>query len=133
MAIKPTYEELEQRVQALEREVLERRRVDKALRQSEERLRTITDTALDAIFCKDLNRRYTFVNPAMVRLMGCSEADLLGKVPDEVFDPQGAAIVNEVDDRTYKGESISEVRSLSIGGTPFTFHTIQYANHRLQP
>jgi len=96
-----------------------------ALRESEERLRTITDSALDSIFCKDINRRYTFVNPSMIQLMECTKADLIGKVPEEVFDKEDAAIVTEVDERTLNGENISEVRSLSIAGKPYTFHTIQ--------
>jgi len=125
MAKKPTYEELEQRVKELENEAVEGKRKEEALRESGERLRTITDTALDSIFCKDINRRYTFVNPSMLQLMGCTKADLIGKVPEEVFDKEGAAIVNGVDERTLNGENISEVRSLSIAGKPYIFHTIQ--------
>ena len=125
MAGKPTHEKLEQRVKELENKVFERKRLDAALRESEERLRTITDTALDSIFCKDINRRYTFVNPSMIQLLGCTKADLIGKVPEEVFGKEDAAIVTEVDERTLNGENISEVRSLSIAGKPFTFHTIQ--------
>ena len=98
---------------------------EEALREGQERLRTIANTALDSIFSKDLNRRYTFVNKAMVQLMGCTEADLIGKVPEEVFDKEDAAIVNEVDERTLNGENISEIRSLSIAGKTHVFHTIQ--------
>jgi len=101
------------------------KRAEKALKTSEQRLRTITDTALDSIFAKDLNGRYTFVNPAMIQLMGCTKADLIEKVPEEVFDKEDAAIVNEVDERTLNGENINEIRSLTIAGKPYTFHTIQ--------
>jgi len=79
MAEKPTYEELKQRVKELDKEAFDRKRVDEALQESEERLQTITDTALDSIFCKDINRRYTFVNPSMIQLMDCTEADYLVK------------------------------------------------------
>ena len=105
--------------------ISERKKVAEALRESEERLRTITDTALDSIFCKDIKRRYTFVNPAMLQVLGCTKADLIGKVPEEVFDKEDAAIVTEVDKRTLNSENISEVRSLSIAGKKYTFHTIQ--------
>jgi len=125
MVKKPTYEELEQKVEKLKNEAFERKQAEDALRESEERLRTITDTALDSIFCKGINRRYTFVNPSMLQLIDCTKEDLIGKVPEEVFDKEDAAIVNEVDERTLNGENISEVRSLSIAGKPYTFHTIQ--------
>ena len=44
MAIKPTYEELERRVKELERQTDRRKRVEDALRESEERLNTVLDT-----------------------------------------------------------------------------------------
>ena len=62
--------------------ITNRKQAEEALRESEEKLRTITNTAVDSIFCKDINRRYTFVNPAMLRVLGCTEADLIGKVPE---------------------------------------------------
>jgi PAS domain S-box-containing protein len=103
----------------------ERNQAKKKLRESEERFRSITNTALDSIFCKDINRHYTFVNSSMVQLMGCTETELVGKVPEEVFNKEDATIVNEVDQRTLSGENVSEVRSLTIAGKPYIFHTIQ--------
>ena len=47
------------------------------------------------------------------------------ETPEEVFDKENAAIVNEVDERTLNGEKISEIRTLVIAGRPYTFHTIQ--------
>ena len=108
---------------------LQQQQARENLRESEERLRTITDTAVDSIFCKDINQRYTFVNPAMLRVFGCTKADLIGKVPEEVFDKENAAIVTEVDERTLNGENVSEVKSLSVAGKPHIFHTIQVPLH----
>ena len=129
MAKKPTYEELEQRVKDLEKDAAKHKNTEEALRESEEKLLSITDTAVDSIFCKDINQRYTFVNPAMLRLLGCTKADLIGKVPEEVFDKEDAAIVAEVDERTLNGENVSQVRSLSVAGKPYVFHTIQVPLH----
>ena len=84
----------------LQEEIASRKKTEKELRESEEKLRAINDTALDSIFCKNINRQYTFVNPAMIQLLGCTREDLIGKVPEEVFDKENAAIVNEVDART---------------------------------
>jgi len=51
MTKKPTYEELEQRVKALEGETIERLRVEKSLRESEERFRETIDL-LPSIVCE---------------------------------------------------------------------------------
>jgi len=61
----------------------------------------------------------------MVQLFGCNEADLIGKVPEEIFDNKDADIINEVDQRNLNGENVNDVRSLTIAGKPYTFHTIQ--------
>ncbi len=106
-------------------DITHRKKVEETLLEGEERLRAITDNALDAIFCKDIHCRYTFVNPSMVQLLGCTEADLIGKHPEDVFKKQDASVVQEVDARTLQGETVNEIRSLSIAGKTRTFHTIQ--------
>lgn len=123
MTDKPTYEELEKRVKKLEQEA--RMFKKEELQQNEEMFRLITDTALDSIFCKDLNRKYTYVNLSMVQLLDCNEDDLIGKTPEEIFDKEAADIILEVDERTLIGEKVSEIRSLTIAGKPYAFHTIQ--------
>jgi len=103
----------------------ERKQKEIELINSEAKLRTITSTALDSIFCKDLDRNYTFVNPAMAKLLGCNEIDLLGKRPEDLFGAEEATIIKEVDQRTLRGENVSEIRTLVINGKTYTFHTIQ--------
>jgi len=106
-------------------DVTEQKMLESSLKESEQRYRAITDTAMDAIFCKDVGRRYTVVNPAMVRLFNCRPEDLIGKTPEQLFDPVAAAIIKEVDDRTFGGEPTDEVKTLDIHGKPHVFHTIQ--------
>ena len=53
MKRKPTYEELEQRVNELEEETLELQQAKEALRESEERFRAIFEGSLDAVFLAD--------------------------------------------------------------------------------
>ena len=96
-----------------------------ALQKSEKKYQAITDSAQDSIFCKDIDRRYTFVNPAMAKLFNCKRKDLVGKTPGELFNPVHAGIIADVDNRTFSGESVSEIRTLEINGKEYTFHTIQ--------
>lgn len=104
---------------------LERRLAEQELRESEQRYRAISDTALDSIFTKDQERRYTSVNPAMEKLFGIPATALLGKTPEELFDADSAVVIREVDRRTLAGEMVSETRDLPFGSEVHTFHTIQ--------
>lgn len=88
-------------------------------------LSAIAETADDYIFCKDTQRRYTFINPAMARLFGCAPDDLLGKTPEDIFDAETARIVAGVDIPTLEGKIVSEVRDLDLYGVHYTFHTVQ--------
>lgn len=106
-------------------DITERKQKEEEQQRSDERFRTITNTAIDSIFCKDINRRYTFVNPSMAQLFGCDEMELVGKIPEEIFNKEAAAIIYEVDQRTLNGENVSEERSLTIMEKLYTFHTIQ--------
>jgi len=77
MARKPTYEELEQRVKALEKAAADRNRAEEALRESEEKCRLTFEDAVDAIFWAD---------PETGLITNCNRAaqDLLGKRRKEI-------------------------------------------------
>jgi PAS domain S-box-containing protein len=70
MAEKPTYEELEQRVRELEQESVERKRAEKALRESEERFRTVADFTYDWEYWIGPGGDYIYVSPACERITG---------------------------------------------------------------
>jgi two-component system, NtrC family, sensor kinase len=57
----------------------ERKQVEIALRQSEERLQAILDNSPAAIYLKDLDGRFIFTNRALQILLGYSRQELLGK------------------------------------------------------
>jgi two-component system, cell cycle sensor histidine kinase and response regulator CckA len=135
-ALKQAHDELEQRVatrtkelmqanETLKAEIIHRKEAEAELIESERRYKTITESAQDSIFCKNLNRQYTFVNPAMSKLLNCKEEDLIGKTPEQIFGSKFADVIKDVDDRTFTGKKVNEIRSLEINGTEYVFHTIQ--------
>jgi PAS domain S-box-containing protein len=67
----------------LKREIEERVRTEKALRESEERYRNILETiqenSPDIIYCLDPEGRFTFVGGALKSLLGYSPQELLGR------------------------------------------------------
>ncbi|HPE44535.1 MAG TPA: PAS domain S-box protein [Deltaproteobacteria bacterium] len=60
------------------RDITQRKKAEAALRQSEERYRTILEIMDEAYFELDLTGNYTYVNDALCRIMGYARAELLG-------------------------------------------------------
>lgn len=58
---------------------IERRRAQRALRESEERYRLVADTAQDAIFTIDVDSTILFCNPAVQRVFGYAPEELIGR------------------------------------------------------
>ncbi|MBU4318115.1 MAG: PAS domain S-box protein [Proteobacteria bacterium] len=61
------------------RDVTEKKRIEAALRQSEERYRNILESMYDGYYEIDLAGRFTFVNSAMTRIFGFDKNELMGK------------------------------------------------------
>jgi len=79
----PQYAELEHRIRA----VVQRHRAEDALRQSEERYRTILDQAADGIIVHDATGRILDVNQKLCRNLGYSREELLSKSIKDI-DPE---------------------------------------------
>jgi two-component system cell cycle sensor histidine kinase/response regulator CckA len=59
-------------------EIEERRRSEKALRQSEAQYRLLAESINDVIFTLDLEMNYTYVSPSVERLQGWQPQEMLG-------------------------------------------------------
>jgi two-component system, cell cycle sensor histidine kinase and response regulator CckA len=70
-----------------------RERAETVLREHEQKLRAVFDTALDAIFITDDERRYVDVNPAGCEYLGVAKRDLIGRKIDEFLPPNKLATV----------------------------------------
>jgi len=79
-AIKPTYEELDQRVKSLESELKDCQGIEDALKKSEEGYRSIIEGAPGAIMAIR-NGCFLFVNPAGARMLGFSDPEEMVGIP----------------------------------------------------
>lgn len=69
-------------------EIEERRRVETALRQSEEKYRQFVENATDIIYQTDAEGCFSFVNSVALRLTGYSEQNVIGKRYLELIAPE---------------------------------------------
>lgn len=117
-------------IQALVRDISERKQSDITLHESESRFRTIVETARDAIYIKDQNRVYTHVNPAVEMQHGQPAAALIGKTDLELFGAEADAQIKPVDLRVLAGEVIEQEQSRMWNGVLHTFVPAQHAAPR---
>jgi PAS domain S-box-containing protein len=121
----PTTFKGERAVLSLGRDITERREAEDALRTSEERFRTIFEVARDCIFLKDLDLRYTHVNPAAETLLGLPASEIIGKRAEDFFGPEAASHILEGDLRVLAGETVEDEHTRPVRGMNLTFHDIR--------
>jgi two-component system sensor kinase FixL len=92
------------------RDITDRRRIEAALRESEQRHRTVLEACPDPVVVYDMHGKCTYVNPAFTKVFGWTPEERLGKkldyVPDENW-PETEVMINKVK----AGESFSDVES----------------------
>jgi two-component system, chemotaxis family, CheB/CheR fusion protein len=77
---------------AIARDITQQREAAEALRASQERLRLVVENATEyAIFSTDLERRVTIWNSGAQRLLGYTEAEVVGQPADLIFTEEDRA------------------------------------------
>ncbi|MDZ7957394.1 MAG: PAS domain S-box protein [Aulosira sp. DedQUE10] len=72
---------------AVQRETTGRKQVEQALRQSEERWRSLIENALDIVMILDTDGSIGYVSPSVEKILGYSIVDLVGKNVMELVHP----------------------------------------------
>ncbi|MCF8037942.1 MAG: PAS domain S-box protein, partial [Desulfohalobiaceae bacterium] len=85
MSRKPTYDQLERRVQELEHETNKRKLAEEALQHSEQWFRTIVNVLPQFVSYVDKDLRYRFVNQTYQEAFGLAPEDIVGKTLPEVI------------------------------------------------
>ena len=85
MTTKPTHEELEQKVKELEKETVEHKLAEEALRESESQKKGILDASIDRIRLVDTDMRILWANQTTTRELHMTPEDLRGQFCYQVF------------------------------------------------
>jgi len=105
------------------RDITERRMIEDALRESENKLATILDSVEAFIYIKDCNYRYQYANQPVRQLFGKALEDIIGKLDDAFFDEATTAKLRENDRRVIElGERIA-TEEINTGNDNAITHT----------
>jgi PAS domain S-box-containing protein len=128
-ALQKAYDELEQKVVErtaeltksnvqLRQEINERKRVEAALRESEDKYKTIAENSLTGVFIHQ-DGKYVFVNDQFAKIHGYTPAELIGKQYMTLIHPDEREAVSQIALNRLTGVSSPkryEVRRISIDG-----------------
>ena len=89
-------------------DITERKAAEAALSQSEERYRTLVESATDIIITLDLEGRVTTVNPAIERILGYAPEELIGRPLSQFVSPEQMAMQQDMLRRKLEGEPATQ-------------------------
>jgi PAS domain S-box-containing protein len=102
MVKKPTYAELEQRIQELTKEESDRIQAKAALRESNEKNLSILNSIEDSYLEVDLSGNFQFFNDSFCKLLGLSRNELIGRNYQEFVDEPTANTTFQTFQNVYK-------------------------------
>jgi PAS domain S-box-containing protein len=110
---------LRQRIQELEHSGSERKRTEKALRDSELKYQFLAESAADVVFMLDINLVTTYVSPSIERMLGYTPEERIAQKVDQQLTPNSQklafeALVAELDQEKEKSADPDRSQTLEL-------------------
>jgi len=110
---------LKQRIQELEQAESERKRTEKALRDSESKYRFLAESAADVVFTLDINLLTTYVSPSIERMLGYTPEERIAQKVDQQLTLNSQklafeALMAELDQEKEKGADPNRSQTLEL-------------------
>lgn len=109
-------------------DITERKRSEEQMKQTNRRLTSLVENTAEAVYIKDCEGRYQFMNEAAAAVFGLAPDDAVGKRDEELFDAESAARIREVDEQILEHEEADSRESIRTcrGGTEHVFLNNKY-------
>ncbi|WP_191965529.1 PAS domain S-box protein [Oryzomonas sagensis] len=109
--------ELADTIQVLKMEIAERGRVEDALRENEERYRSLFNNSIDGILLATSGGDVLEANPEACRILGMTEEEVCGRSRQEVVDVADQRVTALLDERVRTGKARGEVMFIRKDGS----------------
>jgi PAS domain S-box-containing protein len=106
MGAKPTYKELELKIEELERKALERKLSEEAFQASTGFLDTLVSSVMDGVIVYDDKFRYKLWNKFMEKLTGIRAENVLGEIAFDLFPHLREEGIDKLLERALAGETV---------------------------
>ncbi len=108
------------RMRGTVQDITERRQMEEALRESEQKYRNIIETTNEGIVIIDAELRITYVNNRLMEKGGYSQEEVIGRLWWDFTDEEGKAVAKLHMDKRRRGiDEIYELRLISKDGSSF--------------